>query len=122
MIVVQRILVPVDFSDSSRAAVKYGVALARLFKAALILLHVEARHDFEVIVEGERVVEEGLANGAAPPQADEVVHSAARILMSELLTASEEGEIQIEYELRASGAGGPAAEIMQCTPSSGKSS
>jgi nucleotide-binding universal stress UspA family protein len=36
----QRILVPVDFSDASKNALKYAVALAKQFQATLLLLHV----------------------------------------------------------------------------------
>ena len=39
-IVLKRILVPTDFSDRSRVAVTYGIALAEEFGAALHLLHV----------------------------------------------------------------------------------
>jgi nucleotide-binding universal stress UspA family protein len=39
-IVLQHILVPTDFSDESRAALAYGVALAETFGATLHLLHV----------------------------------------------------------------------------------
>jgi nucleotide-binding universal stress UspA family protein len=39
-IALNRILVPTDFSDTSTAAVKYGVALAEAFGAQLHLLHV----------------------------------------------------------------------------------
>lgn len=37
---IQRILVPVDFSDGSRQAVQYASDLARTFKAEIHLLHV----------------------------------------------------------------------------------
>ena len=40
MIALKNILVPHDFSDTSDAAVKYAVALARTFGAKLHLLHV----------------------------------------------------------------------------------
>ena len=40
MIRLERILVPTDFSDTSEAALRYGVAIARAFKAQLHLLHV----------------------------------------------------------------------------------
>lgn len=40
MIHLNRILVPTDFSGTSEAALRYGVALARAFKAQLHLLHV----------------------------------------------------------------------------------
>jgi nucleotide-binding universal stress UspA family protein len=40
MIALKLILVPTDFSETSEAALRYGVALARAFKAQLHLLHV----------------------------------------------------------------------------------
>jgi nucleotide-binding universal stress UspA family protein len=40
MIALKRILVPVDFSQTSEAALRYGVELARGFDARLHLLHV----------------------------------------------------------------------------------
>jgi nucleotide-binding universal stress UspA family protein len=41
MIALKRILVPTDFSETSETAIRYGVALARAFKAQLYLLHIE---------------------------------------------------------------------------------
>ena len=40
MIALKRILVPTDFSETSEAALRYGVELARRFVARLYLLHV----------------------------------------------------------------------------------
>ena len=40
MIPVKRILVPTDFSETSDAALKYGIGLAQAFSAQLYLLHV----------------------------------------------------------------------------------
>jgi nucleotide-binding universal stress UspA family protein len=40
MIRIQRILVPVDFSEPSRKAANYGLALARQYDARLILVHI----------------------------------------------------------------------------------
>ena len=40
MMVLKRILVPHDFSETSEAAVRYAVALARNFKAQLYVLHI----------------------------------------------------------------------------------
>src|SRR5262245_55602772 len=40
MIRVTRILVPTDFSETSAAALKYGIELARAFNAHLHVLHV----------------------------------------------------------------------------------
>ena len=116
MIILKRILVPTDFSEASEVAVRYGVALAKVFKAKLCLLHVEVRHDFDVIVEGERVVEESLSEAVATPlpvKADDVIHSAARNLLGKALSQQEETELQVEYELRASGRGGPYVEIVR---------
>jgi len=74
MIALKRVLVPTDFSEASAAAVKYGVALARAFNAKLDLLHVVVRHDLDVSVERQRVVDSLLAEmtaGAAPIGLDE---------------------------------------------------
>ena len=40
MIGLKRILVPIDFGETSQAALQYGVALTRAFNARLYLLHV----------------------------------------------------------------------------------
>ena len=40
MVYLKRILVPIDFSERSEAALQYGVELARRFSARLYLLHV----------------------------------------------------------------------------------
>jgi nucleotide-binding universal stress UspA family protein len=40
MIEVRKILIPVDFSDFSFHALKYGVTVARHFGAKILLLHV----------------------------------------------------------------------------------
>ena len=110
IVVLHRILVPTDFSETSAAAVNYGVALARAFHAQLFLLHVEARHDLEVMVEGELVVEKQLREEGhtAPPH-----QNAARELLGKLLTEDEQRETRAEYVLRASGAGGPYVEIVR---------
>jgi len=49
MIAIKRVLVPTDFSETSDAALKYGIGLARAFGAQLYLLHVpgEAGVNFE---------------------------------------------------------------------------
>jgi nucleotide-binding universal stress UspA family protein len=48
MIDLKRILVPTDFSETSEAALRYGVELARRFGARLYLLHV-AEHPGEAV-------------------------------------------------------------------------
>jgi nucleotide-binding universal stress UspA family protein len=40
MIHLKRILVPTDFSDSAKNALRYGVSFAEEYKAALLVLHV----------------------------------------------------------------------------------
>src|SRR5437763_1103642 len=110
MIALKRILVPTDFSEASDAAAKYGVALARAFGAKLQLLHVEARHDLEILVERELAVEKLLGDtGSAKHQQQ----NPARELLGKVITADEEGELHAEYVLRASGIGGPYVEIVR---------
>jgi len=108
MITLKHILVPTDFSETSEAAAKYGVALARAFNATLHLLHVEPRRDLQIIVERELVVEKYLSDPTATsPQ------NAARELLGKILTEQEEKELRAEYVLRASGLGGPYVEIVR---------
>ena len=116
MIALKRILVPTDFSEASQAAVTYGVALARAFNAKLDLLHVAVRHEFEVSVERQRVIDtflSGRAVAAFPIGLDESVQHAARELLGKILTAQEEKDVRAEYVLRASGPGGPYIEIVR---------
>lgn len=40
MINLKKILVPTDFSESARQALRYGISFAREYKAELVLLHV----------------------------------------------------------------------------------
>jgi nucleotide-binding universal stress UspA family protein len=106
VILLKRILVPTDFSAASAAAVQYGVALARAFKAKLHLLHVEPRHDLEIMVERELVVEKALSTAAGTT----VPQNPARELLAKILTEDEEHELRAEYVLRA---GGPYVEIVR---------
>jgi nucleotide-binding universal stress UspA family protein len=109
MIVLKRILVPTDFSEASVSATKYGVALARAFSAQLHLLHVEPRHDLEIMVERELVVGKYLGEmGAVQGR-----QNAARELLGKALTEQEQNDVHAEYVLRASGRGGPYAEIVR---------
>ena len=122
MIALKRILVPSDFSEASEAAVKYGVALARAFNAQLLLLHVEVRHDFEVMVESRRVAEQALsevtpAQDSPGPEGsmarDQEIQHAARALFGTMLTEQDERDVHAEYVLRVSGLGGPYVEIVR---------
>ena len=109
MIALKRILVPVDFSDASEVAVRYGVALGRAFEATLHLLHAAVRHELQVMVERQRVIDLFLGQDAAttsPP-------NAAHALLATLLTADEQQAVRAEYVRRASGLGGPYVEIVR---------
>ena len=109
MIALKRILVPIDFSETSEAAVRYGVALGRAFEATLHLLHAAVRHELQVMVERQRVIDLFLGQDAgtkSPP-------NAAHELLAPLLTADEQHDVRAEYVLRASGSGGPYAEIVR---------
>ena len=106
MIALKRILVGTDFSEASTAALKYGVALAQAFRARLHLLHVAGRQDVEVMVERQRVIDEFLRDPDAPAAG----RNAARELLRDLLPPGA-GTAEVEYVLRASGAGGPYVEI-----------
>ena len=102
MIALKRVLVPTDFSDASEAAVKYGVALARAFNAKLDLLHVVVRHELDVSVERQRVVDTLLAEMTAGRLrlASTRACSAARDARGILRKDEEE---LLRYALRASG-------------------
>lgn len=109
MIALSRILVATDFSESSAAALKYGVALARMFGARLHVLHAAGRHEVQVMVERQRVIDTFLQD----PASTEVHHNAARELMSELLAAEDVDAVHPEFVLRACGPAGPWAEIVR---------
>ncbi len=116
MIALKRVLVPTDFSEASEAAVKYGVALARVFKATLYLLHVVVRHELEMSVERQRVVDTLLADMTGETAAislDVSMQRVARELLGHILSKSDEEEVRVEYVLRASGGGGPYVEIVR---------
>jgi len=116
MITLKRILVPTDFSETSAAAVKYGVALARTFNAQLHLLHAEVRHDLEMIVERQRAVETLVAEMSpteSAPGPDESAQHAARELLATSLTEQDQKDLRVEYVLRASGVGGAYVEIVR---------
>src|SRR5688572_10885217 len=64
MIHIENILVPVDFSEPSNKAVKYGLSLALQFKATLILTHIVPDYrilDYSFPAETFKVDKESLA-------------------------------------------------------------
>jgi len=97
MIALQRILVPHDFSETSEAAVRYAVALARNFGARIHLLHVgdQARLDLET---------------EFPLGLEGAVEDAVRERLLKIVTPGEQAELHPEFVVRA---GVPAAEIVR---------
>lgn len=102
MIALKYILVPTDFSETSDVAVKYGVALARVFNAKLYLLHV-----IHEGVGGEMAVPAlplGLLDGMEGMQND------ARDRLGQILTEQEQKELRSESVVRQ---GAPDVEIIR---------
>ena len=62
--VINRVLVPVDFSPPSRLAVNYGVAAARMFHSRLFLLNVV---DAGSLPESSRIEEQHCLQSPARP-------------------------------------------------------
>jgi nucleotide-binding universal stress UspA family protein len=101
MIHLRRILVPTDFSESARNALRYGASFAREYKAELLVLHV---------VESAAI---GYANDLFPvPMADvfREVTTYARNELQALVTEERAKGIQVE-ELVVQGR--PSAEIIR---------
>jgi nucleotide-binding universal stress UspA family protein len=54
----KKILIPTDFSEISLRAIKHGVAIAKLFKGEIILLHVQKKADLiDIILPALRVAD-----------------------------------------------------------------
>lgn len=96
MINMQRILVPTDFSDTSAAALRYAIALARRFDARLYFLHVS---DASVA-----------ADAAYPIELFETLENAAHDRLRRLLPEKEAKELQPACTMRI---GVPADEIVR---------
>ena len=113
-----RILVPTNLGDPSRAAIHYGLALARQFGAKLFLLHVLDARQLDAALETERVLEvlSEDTRGSSPnePTPLEIARNAARHDLARLLKPEDERDTQAEYLLRASGMTGPADAIVAC--------
>lgn len=92
MIAVKRILVPVDFGETSAAALSYGTDLARMFNARLHLLHV---------LDVCGAVREYPVSSMLPTDPSD--------RLAELLTASDQRELGPVCESRV---GAPADEIL----------
>jgi nucleotide-binding universal stress UspA family protein len=97
MINLRRILVPTDFSETSAAALRYAIALARRFAARVDLLNVA---DYP-----------GIADDAEYPiRIFETMQNAAHDRLRRLLTQREVEELQSDFAMRI---GDPAEEIVR---------
>jgi universal stress protein A len=96
MITLTRILVPHDFSETSDAAVKYAVALARTFGAKLHLLHVGEKVQTDIATE-------------FPLGLDASMEDAVRERLLKIVTPLEQKELKPEFEVRS---GTPYIEIL----------
>ena len=94
MIGLKRVLVPTDFSRASRTALRYGVALARPFKAQLHLLHVPELPG---------------TDGVHPFGLFETMRRATRERLRAQLTEAERRELKPERAMRL---GEPSEEIV----------
>ena len=73
------------------------------------MLHAAGRHDLQLMVERQRVIDVFLQDPTSP----DVHHNAARELLGELLTPEEAAAVHAEFVLRACGQAGPWAEIVR---------
>ena len=97
MIDLKRILVPTDFSETSQAALRYGVELARRFTGRLYLFHVPP--------------DPGTAAEAEYPLGIfEIMQNDAHDRLLHLLTDAEVSELRPECAMRL---GAPADEIVK---------
>jgi nucleotide-binding universal stress UspA family protein len=121
VIALNRILVPTNLGQPSRAAIKYGVEYARQFRAQLFLLHVLPTEDYEAVVEAERVLEQLVPDDGRPPDLspDAVVRTVARADLRRLLDGDEERDARAEYFLLPAGSDGPHAAITACAREQG---
>jgi nucleotide-binding universal stress UspA family protein len=103
MIAWQRILVPTDFSETSRLAIEQAVELAKSFKASLILLHVGDRAASEVETE-------------FPLGLDASLQDAERERLLKVLTPAQQTALHPELVVCA---GSPAHEIVRCAAERG---
>jgi nucleotide-binding universal stress UspA family protein len=103
MIAFKRILVPHDFSDTSHAAVNYGIALARAFGARLHFLYVSDRAQVQLETE-------------FPLGLDGAVQDAVRERLLKIIAPSEQAELKPEFAVRP---GSPAGEIVRYATDNG---
>ena len=92
----QRILVPVDFSETSTAAVQQAVELAKAFRASLLLLHVDDKAIADAAIEFPLGLDASLAE---------------RERLLKILSPLEQAELHPEFVMVS---GSPAVEIVRC--------
>jgi len=97
----KRILVPTDFSDKSKAALIYGVALADQFGASLYLLHV-----VEVVAGAEPLT----LQLASRKSIEESIEAAAWDELRRLLSSEDQARLRAELALEW---GTPFVEIVR---------
>ena len=119
MFALNRILVPTNLGEPSRAALSYGVSFAKKFGAQLYVVHVLSEQEYENAIETERVIEELLpeATPAGAPtdgSPSSLAQNAARERLAELLSAEELQETRAELIIRANSSGHAGDEIIEC--------
>ena len=98
-----RILVPVDFSETSESAVRQAVDLARTFGSGLTLLHVGDKAAADVATEFPLGLEASL-------------HDAERECLLKILAPSEQTQL---HPVFVTVSGSPAHEIVRCATERG---
>ena len=97
MIALKNILVPHDFSETSVAAMRYAVELARMFNAKLHIVHVSDRARFEMATE-------------FPLGLDVSLEDAVRERLSRIMALPEQLELKPTFLVLS---GAPAVEIVR---------
>ena len=103
MITLKNILVATDFSEPSEAALLYGQALARTFKATLHVLH--------VVDSVSSVVYGAEAYSASIPEMQQEIEDSARKQIADLLVDNDEDALPTRQVLLTSHA--PASTIVE---------
>jgi len=111
-----RILVPSNHGEPSKAAITYAVAFARQFNAQLFVVHVLSAKAFEFAIEAERAIETLMPEAVPDPAPDSpaaVARHAAHEDLARLLDPEDERATRAQFLLRADRRG-PGEEIVAC--------
>jgi len=103
MLEIRTILHPTDFSESSRHAMTYAIALAEEFRAKLCILH--------VIEEISSALYFDMLQAPPLTQLMVDIEKRAREALNEILPAELRGKVPAEYIIRK---GVPFVEILRC--------